>query len=109
MGYDDGLAQRVRQQLEGEPDLVEREMFGGIAFMVAGNMACGVIEDALIVRVGGDNYDSALEEPGARPFDFTGRPMKGWVQIEGEPLADDDRLASWVDKGRGTARSLPPK
>lgn len=109
MAYDEGLAQRVRELLRGEAGISEKEMFGGIGFMLHGNMACGVIGGDLIARVGADRYEETLEEPGARPFDFSGRPMKGWVTVADEALAEDDDLAKWVGWGRETAESLPPK
>lgn len=109
MAYDEGLAQRVRALLRGESELSEKEMFGGIAFMMKGNMACGVIGDDLIARVGPERYEAALNEPGAQPFDFTGRPMKGWVKVSDEALSEDEDLAKWVERGRATAESLPSK
>lgn len=109
MAYDHGLAQRVRELLQDEPSLSEREMFGGLAFMLAGNMACGVIGDDLIVRVGAARYHEALDEAGAVEFNFTGRPMKGWVRVLADAVAQDVDLAAWVGMGRTTARSLPPK
>ncbi len=109
MAYDEGLAQRIRELLQGEEGVAEKEMFGGIAFMLSGNMACGVIGSDLIARVGSDQYEAALDEPGARPFDFTGRPMKGWVKVSDQALAEDHDLAKWVRWGRDTAESLPPK
>lgn len=80
MAYDQGLAQRVREALAGQPGLTERAMFGGIGFMVYGNMACGILKDELMVRVGPEGME-ALQRPGARVFDLTGRPMKGWVVV----------------------------
>lgn len=109
MAYDEGLAQRVREQLRDADDLEEKRMFGGIAFMLQGNMACGVIEDELMVRVGPEKYEELLAEAGASEFDFTGRPMKGWVKVSQEVLAEDQVLSTWVERGTETARSLPPK
>ncbi len=110
MAYDEQLADRVRAQLAIRAGLTERKMFGGIAFMVGGNMACGVIGDELIVRVATRGL-----RPGARPrehtrqFDFTGRPMRGFVCVTPAGLADDDELSGWVDAGADHAASLPPK
>ena len=83
-------------------------MFGGIAFMVAGNMACGVMGEDLIVRLGDEEAEKALSEEGVRPFDFTGRPMKTTVYVSAERTTDDG-LAEWVDAGADYASSLPPK
>jgi TfoX/Sxy family transcriptional regulator of competence genes len=104
MAYDAVLAERVRD-LCGLP---EKRMFGGAAFMLDGNMTVGIIGDDLAVRVPRDEYDAALTEPGTRPFDFTGRPMTGWLMVSGEVL-DDDVLAAWVSRATAYAGSLPPQ
>ncbi|MGD8966367.1 MAG: TfoX/Sxy family protein [Anaerolineae bacterium] len=109
MAYDEGLAQRVRDVLGERPELVEKKMFGGIAFIVRGNMACGVREDGLIVRVGPADYERAVMEPHTRPFDMTGRPMTGWVVVVPEGYASDDDLRAWVEQGLDFALTLPPK
>ncbi len=109
MPYDEELAGRVRAQLDARPDLVERKMFGGIAFMLGGNMACGVLGDELIVRLSADEGEAALAQPGVRPFDFTGRPMKGIVFVSSSLLETDDELDAWVVRGEAHASSLPPK
>jgi len=109
MPYDDGLAHRVRETLAGRTDPEELEMFGGLGFTVDGNMCVGVIEDSLIARVGPDAYEDALEEPHARPFDFTGREMRGWVFVDHPGLADDEDLAAWVERSLTFVESLPPK
>ena len=109
MAYDEGLAQRIREQLTDEHGVVEKQMFGGVAFLLGGNMSVGVIKDEMCVRVGPDAYEAALAQPGARLFDFSGRPMKGWVMVGTEGLADDDTFAAWVARGVSFARSLPPK
>jgi TfoX/Sxy family transcriptional regulator of competence genes len=109
MAYDEGLATRVRDAIGDRPGLAEKRMFGGLAFLVHGNMACGVRGDDLIVRIAADDADAALEEPGARPFDLTGRPMKGWLQVGSDGHAEDDDLRRWVDRGVAYATSLPPK
>jgi hypothetical protein len=109
MAYDRGLAQRVRELLEEEPGFDEKKMFGGICFLVHGNMAAGIIAEDLIVRVGPDRYEESLARPHARPFDLTGRPMKGWVQVAPGGFESDRDLAGWVRKGLALARSLPPK
>ncbi len=109
MAYSEELAQRVRDALYITPDLVEKKMFGGIGFMVQGNMACGVNKDDLIVRVGPDTYQEALDHPDTRPFDMTGRPMTGWVVVTETGYESDQALAEWVKKGVNFALSLPPK
>lgn len=109
MAYDEGLAQRLREQLVEDPGLTEREMFGGIGFMLDGNMAVGVLGDELLVRVGPQGHDQAMADPYTRVFDFTGRPMKGWAVVAADGYADDDALGEWVAKGVAFARSLPPK
>ena len=109
MAYDETLADRVRDVLGPRADLTERKMFGGIAFMVGGNMAVGVIEDDLMVRLDPADAERALHEPHVRPMDFTGRPMKGMVFVDSAGTEPDDDLAAWVDAGADHAASLPPK
>lgn len=84
-------------------------MFGGIAFMVRGNMCCGVVKDELMVRVGPDRYEEALARPHARPMDFTGRPMKGMLFVAEPGFRTDEALAQWVALASEYAASLPPK
>jgi len=109
MSYDEGLAQRVREAVNELPGFVEKKMFGGVGFMVQGNMACGVNGEDLIVRVGPNRYESALAEPYTKPFDMTGRPMKGWVVITAEGYEEDIALRNWVSQGVDYALSLPTK
>jgi len=109
MAYDEGLATRVREVLGDRPGLVEKQMFGGLAFLVHGNMACGVRGEDLIVRVAADTAEAALAEPGVRPFDLTGRPMKGWLLVAADGHAEDEDLRLWVGRGLAYADSLPPK
>ena len=109
MAYDEALAQRIREQLTAEPGLTERAMFGGLAFLLDGNMAVGLSGDELMVRVGPDGSDDALARPHTRPFDMTGRPMKGWILVAPEGIGDTGELGAWVDRGVSFARSLPPK
>jgi len=106
MSYSEKLAERVRQALGAEPGLSERKMFGGVGFMVHGNMCCGVLRDDLIVRVGADSYDRTLTLAHARPMD---RPMRGFVQVTAEGTRTSRQLTSWVGKGLEFARALPPK
>ncbi|NGO48518.1 TfoX/Sxy family protein [Streptomyces sp. YC419] len=109
MAYDEGLAERIRDRLGADPDITEKRTFGGLAFLHRGNMAVGVSGDDLMVRVGPDNADAALARPGTRVFDMTGRPMRGWILVDGTALTEDDVLGRWIDEGRAFAASLPPK
>jgi TfoX/Sxy family transcriptional regulator of competence genes len=109
MAYDEDLADRVREQLADEDAVTEKEMFGGIAFLLGGNMAVGVSRNDLMVRVGKEHGDEALDEPHVRPFDMTGRPMKAWVLVAPEGVQTDAELAAWVARGVAFARSLPAK
>lgn len=97
MAYDEGLAQRVREILEVRVGVTEKRMFGGIAFMVRGAMCAGLIGDDLIARVGPTLHQELLGRAHARPFDFTGRPMRGFVVVGAEGIAEDSDLASWLD------------
>ena len=108
MAYDEHLAQRARDLLD-RPDVDERKMFGGVGYLIAGNMSVGVIGDDLIVRVDPDDAEALLAQPGVRPFDFTGRPMKGWLFVAPDATAEDDDLERWVRRGEEFASSLPPK
>ena len=109
MAYSEELALRVRQSLGEQPGVVERKMFGGLCFMVHGNMCCGVMGDEVIVRVGAERYKSALNLPNAREMDFTGRPMRGFVVVSSEGVSSDDGLDEWVQRGVEFIASLPPK
>ena len=109
MAYDEDLADRVREQLASEPALMEKAMFGGLAFLLEGNMAVGLSDDELMVRVGPDASDDALARPHTRPFDMTGRPMKGWILVAAEGVAGERDLAAWVARGVDFARALPAK
>jgi hypothetical protein len=109
MAYDEGLATRIRDAIGNRSGLAEKRMFGGLAFLVHGNMACGVRGEDLIVRLAADAADAVQGEPGVRPFDLTGRPMKGWLMVAADGHAEDDDLRRWVDRGVAYAASLPPK
>jgi TfoX/Sxy family transcriptional regulator of competence genes len=110
MAYDENLAQRLREILLGSPNLSEMKMFGGIAFLINGNMACGVTQNDLIVRVGPEASEQAFAAPHTRPFAMTSRaPMSGWVQVEPAGFATDEDLQGWVRQGLRYAASLPPK
>ncbi len=103
MAYDEALAERIRGVLAGRDDVEERRMFGGIAFMVGGRMACGVIHDDLLVRVGPEAHDEALAKPHTRVMDFTGRPSRGMIYVSPEGVESDADLARWVRRGVGYA------
>jgi TfoX/Sxy family transcriptional regulator of competence genes len=109
MAFDHDLADRARELLEPWSGLSERKMFGGVGFMLNGNMAVGVIGDDLVVRLDPDDADRALKERGVREFDFTGRKMRGWIFVAPEASAADQDLAEWVQAGAAYAGSLPPK
>jgi TfoX/Sxy family transcriptional regulator of competence genes len=109
MAFDEGLAERIRGVLDARSDVDERKMFGGIAFLVAGNMACGVMRDDLMVRMEPEAVAALESEPGVRRFDMGGRPMRGWLLVAPEASADDGDLERWVRRGEEFAASLPPK
>ena len=109
MVYDEGLVERVRKEMSGLPGYVEKKMFGGVGFMLQGNMACGVNGVDLIVRVGPELYESALAEPHTKVFDMTGRPMKGWVVVLSKGYETNGELKAWVQQGIEYAVSLPAK
>jgi len=109
MPYDEKLALRVRIALENLPGLTEKKMFGGVGYLLHGNMACGVHKEFLIVRIGPDAYQDALDKPHTKVFDITGRPMTGWVMVTPEGCTDSAALTSWVQRGVDFAATLPPK
>jgi len=110
MAFDEKLAARIRNQLGKKKGLTEKKMFGGIAFLLNGNMSCGVHGDEMIVRLAPDQTDAALAQEHTRVFDLSGgRPMKGWLLVELDGLKTDKALAKWVETGVTYAASLPPK
>jgi TfoX/Sxy family transcriptional regulator of competence genes len=109
VAYDEGLAQRVREALASRRDVTEKKMFGGLAFLVRGNMCCGVVGERLMVRVGPAAYEAALSQPHAGEMNFTGRPMKGFVYVEPEGVESDRALRKWVARATGFVLELPPK
>ena len=109
MPYDERLAERVDQLLSTQDGVTARKMFGGLAFMINGNMSVGIHRDKLIVRVGPEGYEDALGRPHCMPMDITGRPMKGWVMVDAEGVAADADLDAWVQLGVEFASSLPAK
>lgn len=109
MAYDEGVAERLRDVFAGQSDIIEKKMFGGIAFMHAGNMCCGIVNDVLMARVGPENYEHALSRQHAREMDFTGRSMKGFVYVDPAGFAEDRQLQQWVDLCMQFTSSLPAK
>ena len=109
MAFDPGLADRVRTVLADRTACDERAMFGGLAFMVGGHMACGVLGDDLVLRLGPEGADEALDRPGVRPMDFTGRPMKSYVFVASEVVGDDVSLGDWLDGALAFVATLPAK
>ena len=109
MAFDEGVAERLRAAMGALDGVSEKKMFGGIAFMLGGNMCCGVNGDTLMARVGPEQYEEALARPHARPMDFTGRPMKGFVYVAPQGFVSDDDLRCWVSLCRRFVASLPAK
>ena len=109
MPFDEALAQRVRRILTRESVTAERRMFGGLAFMVKGHMCCGIVGKDLVVRVGADQHQSALARPGARPMDFTGKSMKGFVYAGPTGYRTQADLQRWIRRGLSFVLALPPK
>ncbi len=108
MAYSEKLADRVRDLLDTEDGVTERKMFGGLAFMVRGHMACGIVGDELMLRLGAESAQRALERPHVRPMDFTGKPMKGMVYVAPDGLKGV-ALRSWVKRALEFVATLPPK
>lgn len=109
MAYDLELAGRIRQILPDRQYLTEKKMFGGVGYMLRGNMACGVHGSRLIVRLGAEQNATALEQAYTSPFALTGRPMVGWIMVEPEGCTTPEDLKRWVQVGVDYALSLPPK
>ena len=109
MAYDENLAQRVRDALSGQKGLSEKKMFGGLSFLLNGNMCCGVVGEDLVARVGPQRYKEALERPDARPMDFTGKPLTGFVYVAQTDWSSGAELREWLDLAVAFARSLPEK
>jgi TfoX/Sxy family transcriptional regulator of competence genes len=106
MAYDEELAARIRELVSGEPRLTEKKMFGGLAFLVGGNMAVAASgQGGLLVRVDPDESEALVASSDARPMEMRGREMPGWLRVD----PPDDELAAWVERGVAFARSLPPK
>jgi TfoX/Sxy family transcriptional regulator of competence genes len=109
MAYNLELLQRIRTVMSGRSDVVEKKMFGGVAFMVRGYMSCGPHGDNLLVRIGEEAAARAMSEPHVKPMDFTGKVLKPFASIEAAGIRTDKQLRHWVEMAAGYAASLPPK
>ncbi len=109
MAYDEGVAQRVREALSEHKNITEKKMFGGIAFMLSGNMCVGVVKDQLMLRVGPQQYEELLKMKHVKKMDFTGKAMKGFIYLQPEGFAEDDDLTIWLAKAFSFVSSLPEK
>lgn len=109
MAFDEALAERIRGELRGSRGMVEKKMFGGIAFLLNGNMCVGVHKDEMIVRLSPEETDAALKEKHTRVFDLTGRPMKGWLLVAPAGVRTASGLGRWIARSRAFAASLPKK
>jgi TfoX/Sxy family transcriptional regulator of competence genes len=110
MAYDEDLANRIRELIAGDPAVAEKRMFGGLAFLVNGNMAVAASgQGGLMVRVEPDDTDALLAKPHARPFEMRGREMQGWLRVDTEGVRTKRQLEPWVKRGVAYARSLPSK
>ena len=106
MAYDETLAERIRRSLPTYPDVAEKKMFGGLAFLHKGKMFCGIVKDQLMVRVGPERYEESLRETHVRSMDFTGRPMKGYVFVESAGCRTDKEVHRWVERGADFVKTL---
>ena len=110
MAYDEAIAQQIRELLAGDKDVEEKKMFGGLGFIVAGNMAVGASgQGGLLVRVDPAESDALVESTPAYPMEMRGRTMAGWLRVDSADVEADDELARWVERGVAYARSLPAK
>ena len=110
MAFDEGLAERIREQFQHRHDDVEeKKMFGGLCFMVSNHMCCGIVKDTLMARVGPDNYEGCLTKEHASEMDFTGKAMKGMIYVSPEGIESDSGLSSWLTFCTDFVESLPAK
>jgi hypothetical protein len=109
MAYDLKLTERIRAAIAGRRNFTELKMFGGVAFMLRGNLCVAIWKDPLILRLGLEQAEEALREPFVRDFDITGKPMRGWVLVSAEGVADDDDLSVWLERAVQFVRKLPAK
>jgi len=108
MAYNEKMAERIRAELSGIP-FVEKKMFGGVGFLIHGNLACGIHKQDMIVRVHPDKHEKLLKKPHAKPFDTMGKPIKGWLLVEPEGCKTKKQMSTWVKEGVEFVLSLPPK
>jgi TfoX/Sxy family transcriptional regulator of competence genes len=109
VAFSESLAQRTRNSLACKRGVEEKKMFGGVGFLLQGNMLVGVWKDSLIVRLGPDDGEQAMREPNVKPFDITGKPMKGWVLVGPEGVDDDEELKTWIERASKFVKTLPAK
>ncbi len=109
MAYDEGLAERIREQFQDRDDVVEKKMFGGLCFMVSDHMCCGIVDDVLMARVGPEQYEPSLQPRYAREMDFTGKPLKRMVYVDPDGFESDQDLVRWLDLCLKFVTALPPK
>ena len=110
MAYDEALAARIRELVSGERGVVEKKMFGGLSFLINGNMSVAASgQGGLLLRVDPDDSDALLRKPGVESLVMRGRPMAGWLRVDADAVRTKKQLAAWVDRGVACARSLPPK
>jgi hypothetical protein len=108
MAFSENLAERIRRRLARRKNVKEKKMFGGVGFLLNGNMLVGVWKDSLIARLGPDGGEEALKEPHVREFDVTGRALKGWVLVEPDGVEEDDSLNAWIQRAGKFVGTLPP-
>ena len=109
MAYNMELEDRIEDVIGGWPDMIKKKMFGGMCYLLRGNMGFGIWKDFLIVRTGLQAAEGFLAEDGVGPFEITGRAMKGWVMVDGSRWEDHDELEKWLATGRNFALTLPAK
>ena len=109
MAFSESLADRIRSALADKRGIAEKKMFGGIGFLLSGNLLVGVWKNSLIARVGPVMGEKALAEDFVRPFDITGKPMKGWVLVEPDGIEKDERLKGWIEQAMEFVKGLPRK
>jgi len=109
MAFDENLAARIRKNLARKKNIEEKKMFGGVGFLLNGNMLVGVWKDSLIVRLGDEQGEEALLEPYVKPFDITGKAMKGWAMVTPEGIGDDGQLKAWIQRAMRFVGKLPGK
>ena len=109
MAYNEELAQRVRTLMENKPTFAEKKMFGGLCFLLQGHMACGVLNDELIIRVAPKDYEDSLQLPNTRKFTVMGQTLKDSVMVSSEGYDSNENLSEWIERGSTFTMTLPPK